>query len=58
MGTGHSVALGPEFWNCTHTCRTHGCDTRELPIPMLHPKPDLAIVISVRIFRSDHMEVG
>ena len=36
-GMGHGVASGPEFRNCTRTCRTHDCDTAELPVPLLHP---------------------
>ena len=32
--TGHSITSGQEFWN--HT-QTHGCDTMELPVPVLHP---------------------
>ena len=34
---GHGVASGPEFRNRTHTRGTCGCDTVELPVPMLHP---------------------
>ena len=37
---GHSIVSGPEFWNRTQTCETHGCNTAELPICMLHPKND------------------
>ena len=32
--------MGPEFWNCTHTRGTHGCDTVEAPILVLHPRCD------------------
>ena len=34
---GRGVALGPEFRNRTCTYRTCGCDTAELPVPVLHP---------------------
>src|ERR1700678_595358 len=35
MGCG--TASGPEFRNRTRTCATRGCDTAELPVPVLHP---------------------
>ena len=35
--TGHGVTSGLEFWDCTRTFGTHGCDTTGLPIPVLHP---------------------
>ena len=37
VGKGCGVALGPECQNHTCTHGTHGCDTMELPVPVLHP---------------------
>src|SRR6202522_4474510 len=42
MGCG--TASGPEFQNRTRTCATRGCDTAELPVPVLHPIDDASIV--------------
>ena len=40
---GYGIALSLEFWNCTHIHGTHGCDTTELPVPMLHPSRAISI---------------
>ena len=56
VGTGCGVALGPEFRNCTCTCGTHGCDTAELPIPMLHPMRDVEFAVIVCFVRGDMVE--
>jgi len=45
---GHGVTLGLKFWNHTHTHGTHGCDTAELPVPMLHPSC-LLLLLSSRL---------
>ena len=36
--TGCGTASGPKFRNRTRTCGTCGCDTAELPVPVLHPR--------------------
>ena len=35
--TGHSVALGLDFWNCNCTCDTHDRNTMVWPKPVSHP---------------------
>ena len=39
MVTGHGMALGLEYGNCTCTCGTRDCDTVGLPAPVLYPNP-------------------